>query len=132
MKFFSNSIFLLSVLTYILVGTVPIWKCLKVNELHISMSCTEDKEVDSCCSKKVSSKHQLEDVCCEEIEQVTPSLIIHSLDPNCDLEQSQSLAYLIFDDHSNLAKSTEILHYSNATPPSQKTSLFKLHCTYLC
>ena len=134
MKFFSHSIVLLSVLTYVLVGTVPVWKCLKENTLHLSMECfTQGEETKSCCGHSSEAKQNLDTKCCEQLDYTSSPVYNTFLNQNLELEQAQLLAYHIFEDGLHAYDSSEQTHYSNAPPPRASSSpLFKLHNSYLC
>ena len=134
MKIFSNSIFLFSVLTYILVGTVPVWKCLKENNLHISIECFEPgEEEQSCCAHSNEAKQNLDSQCCEQLDYTSSPAYNTFSNQTLELEQAHLLAYLIFEDGLPAFDSSEHTHYSNAPPPRASAyPLFKLHNSYLC
>jgi hypothetical protein len=134
MKLFSNTIFLLSVLTYVLAGTVPVWTCLKENTLHISKICdTSDEPVDSCCGNKSDDKNNLDPTCCEKFNDLSATVYNQFFDQKYELDQSQILAFHLFDDLLFIGDSKTQVHYSNAPPrTSPPIPLFKLYCSYIC
>ncbi len=134
MKFLTNSIFLISILTYVLAGTVPVWTCLKENTLHISKLCSlSDEKVDTCCGHKSDAKHNLSSTCCEQFNDLNTSVYNHFLDQNSQVEEIHSLAFHVFDDFCLLNKYPQQIPYTQSPPLRGPPSpLFKLHCSYIC
>jgi hypothetical protein len=135
MKYFFNSMLMLSLFVSIGTGTTSVWHCLKNDTLSLNLDCSEvdtDKKQNSCCAKKVTRQNKLDSLCCEELEQSNLTPVNSSSSFEVQPTQVVILAFINFEVLDKRPTLSKFYIRSKAPPTSRSISTYKLHCSFLC